>query len=201
MPKPIDFWFYIGSTYTYLSVKRLARVAAGEGVSVTWRPFDVRARIAEVGNTPFRGKPLKMNYMWRDIGRRAQKYGLEPTLPAPYPLGDSVQTNLVAVVAEQEGWCPDYAQAVFTRWFEAGRPANDPDVIRDSITASGQDPERVLAKAAEAETAARYEANTAKAAELGIFGSPNFVVDGELFWGDDRLEDAISWAKHDRVTA
>ncbi len=81
--KPIDFWFSIGSTYTYLSVMRLMNVEEETGISFEWRPFSVRAIMIKMDNIPFAKKPIKASYMWRDIERRARKYGLDATPPAP----------------------------------------------------------------------------------------------------------------------
>jgi 2-hydroxychromene-2-carboxylate isomerase len=82
----IDFWFSIGSTYTYLSVMRLAEVERTAGVACRWRPFSVCQIMIEMDNIPFRTKPVKMAYMWRDVERRARLYGLRIRVPAPYPL-------------------------------------------------------------------------------------------------------------------
>ncbi|MDO9564645.1 MAG: DsbA family protein, partial [Bradyrhizobium sp.] len=82
----IDFWYSIGSTYTYLSVMRLADVTQSSGVAFRWRPFNVRHIMVEQNNIPFKDKPMKAAYMWRDVQRRAHQYGLFPTIPAPYPL-------------------------------------------------------------------------------------------------------------------
>jgi len=81
----IDFWFSIGSTYSYLTVMRLAEVAAATGIDFVWRPFNVRAIMIAQNNIPFANKPVKAAYMWRDIARHAAKYGLSPNSPHPIP--------------------------------------------------------------------------------------------------------------------
>jgi len=191
----IDFWVSVGSTYSYLTVSRLKSVEAVHGVSFRWRPFSVRAIMIEQGNIPFAGKPVKLAYMWRDIERRARGYGLAPRLPAPYPLNEYDLANTIAVLAESEGWCPDYMRAAYRRWFEHGHePGIEPglsEVLRDL----GRDPARVVAAAKTGRIAERYQRDTEEAKALGVFGSPTFVVEGEVFWGDDRLEDAIRWFK------
>jgi 2-hydroxychromene-2-carboxylate isomerase len=193
MSGSIDFWFSVGSTYTYLTVMRLEAVANQSGVSFVLRPFSVRAIMREMDNVPFANKPVKAAYMWRDIGRRAQALVLHPNLPAPYPLREFDRANRIAVVAAEEGWCEDYLRATYRRWFEGGEEAGSEPNLSASIAEAGQDPERVVA-AADGEAAARaYADATDTARRLGIFGSPTFAVDGELFWGDDRLEDAILW--------
>jgi 2-hydroxychromene-2-carboxylate isomerase len=195
----IDFWVSIGSTYSYLSVMRLHAVAGESGVAFRWRPFSVRAIMIEQKNIPFVGKPVKLAYMWRDIGRRARARGLEPRLPAPYPLQEFDLANRVAIVGEGEGWCSDYVCAAYRHWFHsANEPGSEPG-LSDSLREIGQDPARVVETAKSEEIAERYRLATEEAKSLGVFGSPTFVVDGEVFWGDDRVDDAIRWRKHSRA--
>lgn len=190
----LDFWYSIGSTYSYLTVMRLPEFARAARCDVRWRPFNVRHVMTVQNNIPFRDKPAKTAYMWRDIARRAARHGLFPNLPAPYPLPGLVLANQVAVLAAQEGWVEAYTKATYRRWFECGDPAGQDPNLSDSLREIGQDPLRVL-EAARAERIADALADaTAEAMALGIFGSPSFVVAGELFWGDDRLEDAVEWA-------
>jgi 2-hydroxychromene-2-carboxylate isomerase len=189
----IDFWFSVGSTYTYLSVMRLAQVEQESGIAFRWRPFSVRQIMIEMDNIPFRTKPVKAAYMWRDIERRAARYGLSARVPAPYPLAQWDVANRVAVLAAAEGWIADYARATYRRWFEEGlEPGSEPN-LGDSLRELAQDPAWVSMHAAGAEIGRAYEAATAEARQLGIFGSPTFAVGRELFWGDDRLDDAIAW--------
>lgn len=98
----IDFWFSIGSTYSYLTVMRLPEVAEATGAGFRWRPFNVRHVMIEQNNVPFANKPVKSAYMWRDIERRAELYGLRPTIPAPYPLPGLVLANLVATLVPKK---------------------------------------------------------------------------------------------------
>jgi 2-hydroxychromene-2-carboxylate isomerase len=189
----IEFWFSIGSTYTYLSVMRLNAVARDSGIAFRWRPFSVREIMIEMDNIPFRTKPLKASYMWRDIERRAAMYGLRARVPAPYPLQQWDVANRVAVFGAEEGWVADYARATYRRWFEEGQePGSEPN-LSASLREIGQQPLRVLDRAASAKIGEAYDAATGEARKLGIFGSPTFVVGRELFWGDDRLDDAVAW--------
>ena len=190
----IDFWFSIGSTYSYLSVMRLEKVSAETGVSFAWKPFNVRAIMIEMDNIPFAKKPVKSAYMWRDIERRAPLYGLLPKLPAPYPLAELERANRVAAIAAKEGWCTQYTTSTYRLWFEQELPAGSEPNISRSIEAASQDPGHVLGRADSEEGTNELAAATDEARRLGIFGSPSFVVDGELFWGDDRLDDALRWA-------
>jgi 2-hydroxychromene-2-carboxylate isomerase len=197
----IDFWFSTGSTYTYLAVSRLDKVAAAQGVRFNWRPFSVRAIMREQNNIPFAGKPIKTQYMWRDVQRRAAMYGLEANVPVPYPLKEFDLANRLAVLGLAEGWGKAYIMASYRRWFiEGHEPALEPN-LSASLADVGQDAERVVARAGADDVIESYGAATAEAAKLGIFGSPTFVVAGELFWGDDRLDDAISWLRHGRLQA
>ncbi|WP_423066042.1 2-hydroxychromene-2-carboxylate isomerase [Devosia sp. CN2-171] len=189
----LDFWFSIGSTYSYLSVMRLADVSAQTGIRFNWRPFNVRAIMREMDNIPFANKPVKAAYMWRDVARRAARYGLRPQLPAPYPISELERANRVALVGMSEGWGEAYVRAAYIRWFEHGEPAGSEPNLGAALRAAGQDPDSVLPRADGPDGIAQLDIATAKARALGIFGSPTFVADRELFWGDDRLEDAIDW--------
>jgi 2-hydroxychromene-2-carboxylate isomerase len=189
----IDFWFSTGSTYTYLSVMRLPEVERREGVRFNWRPFDVRRIMLEMNNRPFVGKPAKEAYMWRDLERRAARYGLPIRVPAAYPLKEFERANRVAVLGAAEGWCRDYVRASYRRWMQEGlEPGLDPNLSM-SLREAGQDPARVLPLVDAADAVRALDAATDAARALGIFGAPTFAVGSEIFWGDDRLEDALQW--------
>jgi 2-hydroxychromene-2-carboxylate isomerase len=126
-------------------------------------------------------------------------YGIPAQLPAPYPARHSVAANLVATVGMREGWGADFARAAYRRWFQLGQETGSEPNVSESLRDIGQDPARVLALANSEDAKMALASETDAARELGIFGSPTFAVDRELFWGDDRLEDAISWRRSDRV--
>ncbi len=151
--------------------------------------------MTEQNNIPFRDKPEKTAYMWRDIERRAVKYGLAPRLTAPYPLTGLPFANQVAQLGMEEGWGVEFTRAAYHNWFEKGRVPDEGEGLRDSLQSAGQDPDSTIARARGEERAARLEQDTRMARDLGVFGSPSFSVDGEVFWGDDRLDDAIAWAR------
>lgn len=199
MPDAIDFWFSTGSTYTYLTVSRLEKFAADTGVPINWRPFSVRTIMREQNNTPFATKPVKMAYMWRDIERRAGMYGLEVKVPAPYPLKEFDLANRLSLLGLQEGWGKPYIVASYRRWFVDGQePAVDPN-LSASLREVGQDSAAAVERARSDRIGQAYEAATDEARKLGVFGSPTFAVRGEVFWGDDRLDDAVSWLKQGRL--
>jgi 2-hydroxychromene-2-carboxylate isomerase len=199
MAADIEFWFTMGSTYSFLSVMRLPEVERSTGISFRWRPFHLLVILQEMKHVPFADKPAKSAYMWRDIERRSILYGLAPRLPAPYPVKHSVTANLVAIVGMREGWGPDYVRAAYRRWFERGQENGSEPNLSESLRDVGQEPARVLALAASDAASAALAGETDAARALGIFGSPSFVVGHELFWGDDRLDDAISWRRHGKV--
>jgi len=192
---PIDFWFTMGSTYSYLSVMRLADVERAYGVAFRWRPFHLLLILNEMKHVPFADKPAKMDYMWRDIARRAPTYGLRPKLPAPYPARQSVVANLVALAGMGEGWGADFVRAAYRRWFENGEETGSEPNVSESLRDIGQNPDRILPLANTSEINSALMVETGIARELGIFGAPTFVVGRELFWGDDRLEQALAWAR------
>ena len=189
---PIDFWFSIGSMYTYLTVMRIDRVEELSDVSFLWRPFSVKAIMIEMDNRPM-SKPLKLEYMWRDIERRAHGQLCDFPKRPPYPLKEFDLANRIAVVGVAEGWCQEYVRATYSRWFGLGEESGSEPNVSASLKEIGQDPARVLALARSDEIGRAYEVATAEAKSLGIFGAPTFVTRGEIFWGDDRLEDAVRW--------
>ena len=189
----IEFWFTVGSTYTYLTVSLLHQVEAASGVHFRWRPFNARAIMQEMNNIPFATKPTKLAYMWRDVERRASRYGLPIVVPAPYPLKQFDLANRVAVLGEMEGWCPEYVRATYRRWFVDGQEAGSEPNLSDSLIEIGQDPTRVISLAKSHHVGEAYQAATDEARKLNVFGAPTFVTRGEVFWGDDRLDDAVVW--------
>jgi 2-hydroxychromene-2-carboxylate isomerase len=189
----------MGSTYSFLTVMRLEELTRSTGVSFRWRPFHLLVILQEMDHVPFANKPAKLAYMWRDIERRAAMYGIPARIPVPYPARHSVVANLVATVGMREGWGADFVRAAYRRWFQLGQETGDDPNVSESLRDVGQDPSRVMAAARSEDAKAALQAETDVARELGIFGSPTFTVDRQLFWGDDRLEDAISWCRSGRV--
>jgi 2-hydroxychromene-2-carboxylate isomerase len=198
-PDEIEFWFTMGSTYTYLSVMRLDEVEKKTGVRFRWRPFDLNPILRELKHTPFKDQPIKMAYIWRDIERRAAMYGIPARLPAPYPSKDSARANRIAMLAIEEGWGREYVRASYERWFRHGEPNGEDANVVAALRVVGQDLDRVLHLAYTEDRNKLFDAETSTARSLGIFGSPTFVVGAELFWGDDRLQDALSWYREGRV--
>lgn len=193
----IDFWFEFGSTYTYLTVARLRRLADAAGVQVAWKPFLLMPLMIGQGMTqgPFLPYPRKMEYMWRDIERRAAEHGIAYSRPSKYPPDEVLTSARLALLGADEGWCARFVEEAFRLHWTEDRLIGTPDNIRCALTAAGQDPDAALAKAKSAQVKDGLKRQTEEAQRLGLFGSPTFLVGGELFWGDDRLEQALAWAK------
>jgi len=192
----IDFYFSIGSTYTFLSVTRILDVEQKHGVKFNWKPFSVRAIMKEMNNIPFpKDKQNKVDYMWRDIERRAEGYGFFAKTPVPYPLTQFDLANKLAILGLKEGWGVDYVQITYKRWFQENKePATEPN-ISEICSELKLDKEKIISKANSEEIEKEFLSNTDSARKNKIFGSPSFIVNNELFWGDDRMEDAINWSK------
>jgi 2-hydroxychromene-2-carboxylate isomerase len=189
----LDFFFFFGSTHSYLSVMRIEELAARAGVSVNWRPFSVRALMREQGNT-FHTISLRTAYMWRDIERRAAEHGLPFVRPPIWPTDADQLANRVGIVAASEGWCPTYAKASFLSWYLDGKELGDPAALSAVLRELGKAPEDVVARANSEAVRALYDSETDVARKLGVFGVPTFAAGREIFWGDDRLEQALAWA-------
>ena len=193
--KKIEFWYSIGSTYTYLSTQRLAQVEAENDVVFEWSAFSVRSRMIEMENVPFMAekKRDKIDYMWRDVQRRANFYGFDAKVPAPYPLKEFDLANKVAILGKDQGWIKEYTILTYKKWFlEHLEPGSDPN-MSSTLKEIGLDSDGVIKQAQTDEIEQKYLKNTEMAKNKGIFGSPSFIVENEVFWGDDRCEDAIKW--------
>lgn len=159
------------------------------------RPFYLGRLFREQGFWPFHPDTARTAYMWRDIARTARARGLHPRLPAPYPAPGVELANRLVWAAETRGQGLRLLNAFYRCWFEAGHPPGEEPSITASLAAVGLDGAAIRAQAeSEAAHAAMAEA-TDQARAQGIFGAPSFVVQGELFWGDDRLEQAITRAR------
>ena len=190
----IDFYFSIGSTYTYLTVTRILDVENKYQVKFNWKPFSVRAIMKEMNNIPFpKEKMNKVNYMWRDIERRAEGYGFFAKTPVPYPLSEFDLANQIAILGLEKDWGIDYIRLTYKKWFQEGKePAIEPS-ISEVCNELKLNKDEISSEALKKEIQDKYEANTNSARENKIFGSPSFIVKNEVFWGDDRMEDAIKW--------
>lgn len=195
MPK-LEFWYDFASTYSYLSAMRIEAAAAEVGVEIVYRPFLLGPIFKAQGwdTSPFNLYPAKGRYMIRDMERLSALRGLRFQMPNSFPVM-SLQAARLALAVEPEGCIAAFTRAVFEAEFGAGRDISDDAVLSTVISALGLDFARISAVSSAPETKEELRRRTAAAAARGIFGAPSFVPpDGELFWGDDRLDSALRWA-------
>lgn len=190
----IEFWFEFASTYSYPAAMRVEEAARRRGRSLAWRPFMLGPIMRGVGwnDSPFNIYPAKGRYMWRDLERVCASLNLAFRKPSVFPR-NGLAAARIACACEGAPWVPAFVRAVYRANFVDDADISDPAVLRRCLAGCVDDPEAALAAGDSAEVKARLRANTERAADLGIFGAPSFVVDGELFWGNDRLEDALDW--------
>ncbi|XXF81091.1 2-hydroxychromene-2-carboxylate isomerase [Myxococcaceae bacterium GXIMD 01537] len=197
MAAPLEFWFDFASTYSYVGALRIEEECRAAGVPLAWRPFLLGPLFsAQLGikDSPFNVNPIRGRYMWRDMERLCAKHGLPWKRPSMFPRG-SVLAARVACAGEGQPWLGDFIRAAFRANFAEDLDISQPAVLAEVLRGLGVDAERVLASAVTDENKARLRANTDEAAALGIFGAPDCVVSGELFFGQDRIADAIAWAR------
>ena len=197
MTPTLDFWLEFASTYSYPAAMRIGALAEQTGVTVRWRPFLLGPIFKGEGwdNSPFNIYPAKGRYMWRDLDRLCDGLALPFTPPNPFPQ-NSVLAARVALIGLAQNWGEDFCRAVYTAEFGGGRNIGEQIVIAEILATLGQDADAILAQAQSDTTKTQLRAQTEEAVKVGIFGAPSFVAaDGELFWGNDRLEAALAWAK------
>jgi 2-hydroxychromene-2-carboxylate isomerase len=198
MAKPaLDFWFDFASIYSYPSAMRIGPLAQKAGVALRFRPFLLGPIFQAQGwdNSPFNLYAAKGRYMWRDLERLCAELRLSFRRPAHFPQ-QSVLAARVALVGLPKKWGKDFCLAVFRAEFADGRRIDDAVVIGDILASLKIDPAPVIEAAQSNESRKQLRDQTEEAQRLGIFGAPSFITkDGELFWGNDRLERALKWAK------
>jgi 2-hydroxychromene-2-carboxylate isomerase len=198
MPNPsFDFFVEFASTYSYPAAMRIGPLAAAAGVAVRWRPFLLGPIFKAQGlaTSPFDIYPVKGRYMWRDVERLCDDLGLAFHPPEPFPQPSLLAARVAHVGLLAEGWGEDFCRAVFHAEFAERRQIGEENVIRDLLAALGVAADDVLRVAQSDAVKAKLRADTEEAERCGVFGAPSFVTaDGELFWGNDRLEQALAWA-------
>ena len=195
MSKKITAWLSIGSTYTFLTALRIRNFKRQNNLALEIKPISIRQIMKEMDNIPFPpSKKSKVDYMWRDIERRAEFYDLpNPRLPVPYPLKEFDRANQVGVLLNSQGKYLEYFEETYRVWFLEGLEAGSEENLRKCLSKMSLHFDEIVTRANDAEVIAAYEANTSEAQQLGIFGAPSFTIGNEIFWADDRLEDAINF--------
>lgn len=196
MTRTLDFWFDLASTYSYLSAMRIEALAAEAGVSVRWRPFLLGPIFQAQGwnTSPFNLYKAKGDYMVRDIERIGKERGLAFHLPDPFPQNSLLGARVATALADQ-GQRAAFVKAVYVAEFAERRRIDDPAVLGECLGKVGADATATLQATQSDAVKLALRNETAEAQRLGVFGAPAFTTaNGELFWGDDRLDMAIRWA-------
>jgi 2-hydroxychromene-2-carboxylate isomerase len=199
--RALDFWFDFASTYSYPAIMRIEPLARDAGVRVRLRPFLLGPIFNAQGwdSSPFNLYPAKGRYMWRDLERLCAELSLPFHRPAPFPQS-SLLAARVALVGFGDAWHDEFCRVVFRAEFAEGRRIDEVATIAEILENLGREANEVLARAQSDEIKTRLRRQTDEAQQIGIFGAPTFVTaDGELFWGNDRLERAVAWAQHGAV--
>lgn len=191
----LEFWFEFGSNYSYLSVMRIEAMATAAGLTIAWKPFLLGPIFRQLGmdNAPFVLNPAKGKYAWRDMERQAEKYALEFRKPTQFPRVALLPMR-VAVLGAEQSWIAAFCQRVMRQNFVEDIDINDIAHVKRALAGLVPDPEAILTAAFSDENKQRLRSQTDRAMERGMFGAPTFMVGEEMFWGNDRLEDAITFA-------
>jgi len=192
----LDFWFDFASTYSYLTATRISSLAAAANVSVRFRPFLLGPIFKAQGwdSSPFNLYPIKGRHMWRDLERLAADLGIPFRRPDPFPQ-NSLLAARVAMAGLSQGWGEDFSIAVFRAEFAEGRRIDEAATLAAILSNLGVEAKAAFDAAQSDDNKLRLRAQTEEAQRLGIFGAPSFITTGgELFWGNDRLEQALAWA-------
>ena len=202
MSGTLEFWFEFASTYTYVAAMRVEEAARREGIALVWKPFLLGPLFKRQGwdDSPYNLNPVRGRYMWRDVARLCEKHGLPFQRPSRFPR-NSLLAARIACAAQGHEWLPEFARQVFRINFVEDRDIADEEILAELLRSCGEDPGAWLARARSSEGKERLRAETEKAWELGIFGSPSFVTDTEVFWGGDRMEDAFAWHRRGGMDA
>jgi 2-hydroxychromene-2-carboxylate isomerase len=193
----LDFWFDFASTYSYLAAARIRPLAAAANVQVRFRPFLLGPIFKAQGwdTSPFNLYEAKGRYMWRDMERLAAGLNLPFRRPDPFPQ-NSLLPARVALVGLAEGWGEDFSVAVYTAQFVEDGRIDEPHTLAEILSFMNVDAQAALEAAQSDDIKLRLRCEVETAQMLGVFGAPSFTTaDGELFWGNDRLEQALAWAK------
>lgn len=192
----LEFWYEFASTYSYPAAMRIAPLAQRAGVVIRWRPFLLGPIFAAQGwnDSPFNIYPAKGRYMWRDLARICAREELPLVLPPVRFPQNGLKAARLALAGEREGWTPEFTRAVYTADFAQQRDISDDATLDNILSTLGIDRTRAFAAANTPENKTRLKEQTDEAIARGIFGAPSFTVGEELFWGNDRLEEAIAWA-------
>ena len=194
----LEFWYEFGSTYSYPAAMRIEKLAEEAGVEVRWRPFLLGPIFQTLGwnDSPFNIFAAKGRYMWRDLARVCEAEGLALNLPPVKFPQNGLKAARIALAGESEGWTPAFTRAVFSANYAEQKDISEDATLRAILSGLGVDADAAIAAANTPENKDALRRQTEEAASRGLFGAPSFTIGDELFWGNDRLEAALAWAKH-----
>jgi 2-hydroxychromene-2-carboxylate isomerase len=194
MADAIEFFFDFSSPYGYLASRRIDAIAERHGRQVAWRPMMLGPALAATGGKPLVHLPLKGDYARRDLARTARLWDIPFKLPSRFPLVTLAAARACYwLEATARGLVPPFATAVFGAYFAQDRDITDRAVLRDLLTTVGADAGQGLQAISEQAIKDRLRTATDEAVGCGVFGSPFIFVDGEPFWGADRLDQVDRW--------
>ena len=194
MPDPIDFYFDFSSPYGYLTSKRIDAIAEKFGRSVTWRPHLIGAVFKTTGSQPLLNIPMKGDYARRDIPRTARRMGVPFRLPERFPFASVAAGRAFYWLNDRDpGKAKDLAKALYHRAFGEGEDISGGDSVVAVAAAQGIDADELQAALADPTVKERLKHEVEVAVERGVFGSPFVFVDGEPFWGNDKLTEVEHW--------
>jgi len=190
----IDYYYAPVSGFAYLGEPRLMRIARDAGAHVNFRPVDIGKVFASAGTTPPpKQSPARLAYRFLDLKREADRYGMAMN-PKPkfWPAPTELAGRLI-LAAEAAGHDPHLISfAILKAVYAEERNVADPHMLTEMLTEAGFDAAELLERAHGEEAGAAFEAATQEAIAAGVFGSPTYILDGEMFYGQDRL-DALAW--------
>ena len=191
----LEFWFDFGSNYSYLSAMRIEAMAREKKVQVIWKPFLLGVVFQSLGwqTSPFVLQKIKGDHAWRDMARQCAKYGLPWRQPGTFPR-TALLPMRVAMVGADQGWIAPFARRMMTMNFAEDRDIDNLEAVSEVLAELGLDARAILALALTQDNKLRLRRQTEQAQALKLFGAPSFISEGELFWGNDRLEDALAHA-------
>lgn len=191
---PVEFWFDFSSPYAYIASTLIDDIAEEYGRTVTWRPFLLGPIMKQSGNQPLLHQPLKGDYTRRDAARLARFFEVPFTLPDPFPIAALAATRGFYWLEET---APDaavpFAIACLERYYVDGQDISQPEEVAAAAETVGVDANALLAAVADQQWKDKAKTMVEEAMTKGVCGSPFFFVDGEPFWGADRLWMVEEW--------
>ena len=193
----IEFWFEFGSNYSYLSVMRIQELAAKNKLHIIWKPFLLGPIFKSLGweSSPFVAQKQRGDYAWKDMARQCQKYQIPWQKPSQFPRSAIIPMR-VAIYARDKHWMNDFCQKIMLLNFSKDRDIDSVETVTETLNQLGLASEEIIKASHSEPHKPLLRQFTQEAQQRGIFGAPTFFVNHEMFWGNDRLDDAIKLASN-----